>query len=75
MLKGYIEVVEDFFTGGNGFNQAVVYARGEKIKQANPAESRDFRELYEQVGKGIFNFEVAAVGGYILADYVQFDGA
>ena len=75
VLEGYVEVVEDFFAGGNGFNEPVADARGVEIKQTNPAQAGDFREFSEEIRQGVFDTEVSAVGGYILSDDVQLDGA
>ena len=75
VLEGYVEIVEDFFGGGNGFNQPVTDACGVEIKEANPAQTGDFGKFGEQVRESIFGFEVVPVGGYILSDDVQLDGA
>jgi len=75
VLEWDIEIVEDFVARSNRFNQAVADSTGIKIEEANPFEAWDFCEFEQQVWQGIFGWEVAAIGGYILSDYVQFDSA
>jgi hypothetical protein len=75
VLNGNVEIVGDFVAAGNRFDELFVDSGGVEIEQANPFEARDFGKLAEQAGEGEFGFEVSAVGGYVLSDYVQFDGA
>jgi len=52
VLKGYIEVWEDFSAIGNRFDELLTDACGVEIKQANPVEHWDFGELGEEGGQG-----------------------
>jgi len=75
VLEWDIEIVEDFVARSNRFNQAVIDSAGIKIEQANPFEAWDFGKCGEQCGQCNLAGEVAAIGGYVLSDYVQFDSA
>lgn len=75
VLERDIEIREDFIAGTDGFDEAFGNSRGVEIKKSNPAKSRDFGEVGKQFWQGVLDIEVAAIGGDVLSDDIEFDCA
>lgn len=73
MLDGYIEVVDDFFGVGDGFDEPVVDTGGVKVEQTEPFEVCDTFEFVEKCGEAVFDFEVSAIVCGVLGDDVKLD--
>ena len=68
VLEGQIEVFADVVVPGDGFEQAAGDAVGIGVEEAEPAQAIDAGEGVEQSGEAVFEAEVFAVAGGVLAD-------
>jgi hypothetical protein len=68
VLQGDVEIFADVVVFGDGFKQLAGDAVGIGVEEAEPAEAFDAGELVEEGGEAVFDAEIFAVAGGVLAD-------
>jgi hypothetical protein len=72
VLQGDVEIFADVVVLGDGFKQLAGDAVGVGVEEAEPAEAIDAGELVKECGEAVFEAEVFAVAGGVLADEGDF---
>jgi len=72
VLQGNVEIFADVVVLGDGFKQLVGDAVGVGVEEAEPAEVGDAGELVEEGCEAVFEAQVFAVAGGVLADEGNF---
>ena len=75
VLQRHVEVFADVVVAGDGFEQAAGDAVGIGVEEAQPAEALDCGRGVEESGEAVFEAEVFAVTGGVLADEGDFPDA
>lgn len=75
MLKRDIDVIADFVEPGNSINDFVSKAIWVEVKNSDPFDPVDFRQLVEEFWESELFVEIIAVLGDILGDEVDFFAA
>ncbi len=70
MLQRDIEIFADIVVPGDGLQQPAGDAVRIGVKEAQPAQAGNGRQSVEQLGEAIFDAEIFAVAGRVLADEV-----
>ena len=72
MLQGHVEIFADVVVLRDGVEQLAGDAIGIGVEEAEPAQAFDLGERVEQRGEAVFEAEVFAVAGGVLADEGDF---
>ncbi len=72
MLERQVEILADVVVAGDGVEQLARDAIGIGVEEAEPAQVRDACEGVKELGKAVFEAEVFAVAGGVLADEGDF---
>ena len=72
MLQGNVQILADVVVLGDGFEQPLRDAVGIGVEEAQPAQPVDAGQSVEQVGETVFQTQVFAVAGGVLADEGDF---
>ena len=75
MLEGDVEVFGDVVVARDGVEEARGDFVGVGVEEAEPAEAGEWGEGFEEVGETVFQAEVFAVAGGVLADEGDFADA
>jgi hypothetical protein len=75
VLEGHVEIFADVVVARDGFEELAGDAVGIGVEEAEPAEVGDAGELVEECGEAVFEAEVFAVAGGVLADEGDFANA
>jgi GGDEF domain-containing protein len=68
VLQRHVEIFADVVVPGDGVKQLAGDAVGIGVEEAQPAQAFDAGERVEQSGEAVFEAEVFAVAGGVLAD-------
>ena len=68
MLQGDVEIFADVVVFGDGFQKLVGDAVWVSVEEAEPAQVGDAGEGVEEGGEAVFEAEIFAVAGGVLAD-------
>ena len=68
VLEGHVEILADVVVAGDGVEQAAGDAVGVGVEEAQPAQAFDAGEGVEEGGEAVFDAQVFAVAGGVLAD-------
>ena len=72
MLQRDVEIFADVVVPGDGVKQVAGDAVGVGVEEAQPAEAVDAGEGVEECGEAVFDAEIFAVAGGVLADEGDF---
>ena len=72
VLQGHVDVGTNLFVGRDGFEQPAGDLVGIGVKKPHPAQFFDPRQLFQQKRQAVFQAEILAVAGRVLADQRDF---
>ena len=75
VLQRDVDIGTDIVVGGDGFEQMSRDLVGISVEEADPLQTRDSGELFEQQSETVFEAEVFAVAGGVLSDQGNFANA
>ncbi len=75
VLQGDIEVFADVVVAGDGVEEAAGDLVGIGVEEAEPADAVNFGEAVEELGEAVFEVEIFAVTGGVLANEGDFADA